>query len=102
MRKRASIILVATLGVFIIAGGATAATKYLITSINQIEPSVRAQLSAVRIVTAYGPSVVLGTGDSSIQSSTAVCPRGTVVTGGGWYGSNSPAIIATSLSVNVR
>jgi hypothetical protein len=89
-------IAVAILGVLVIAGGASAATKYLITSINQIKPSVRAQISALRIVTAYGPTVVLGTGNSSIQSSVAVCQRGTVVAGGGWYGSNLPAIIATS------
>lgn len=96
MRKSVTTIAAAVVAVLLVAGGATAASRFIITNINQIKPSVRAQLSAVRIVTAYGPTVVLGTGNSSIQSSVAVCPRGTVVAGGGWYGSNSPAIIATS------
>lgn len=86
-----TIVILAGAVILAVASGA-AASGYLITRIEQIKPSVRAQLSRVRVVSAYGPSVVLGTGDLSVQSSLAVCPHGTVVTGGGWYGSpGSPA-----------
>lgn len=86
----------AVIAALVIGSGATAAGRWVISNVGQIKPSVRAQLSAVRVITTYGPNVTLGTGNSSIQSSVAACPRGTVVTGGGWYGSNSPASVATS------
>lgn len=48
MRKSATTIAAAVVGVLVIAGGATAASKYIISSINQIKPSVRAALKGNR------------------------------------------------------
>ena len=92
--KRTIVILVGAIVLAAVASGA-AASGYLITRIDQIRPSVRAQLSTVHVVTAYGATKILGTGDASAESSVAACPHGTVVTGGGWYG-GPPAILDTS------
>lgn len=104
-------ILVAVVAAIAVTGGVAAASGYVITSIHQIKPSVRAKLrgprghtgprgatgaqgaagafstSNVEVVT--GPTVSMCAspgGDCQTAGSYASCPTGAVALGGGWQG----------------
>lgn len=98
----------------------TASASFVITSMNQISPHVRAQLRGHKGARGpQGPSGPAGpagaaaaqtvsqaTGSQAtmcdyvgsscqVGSSVATCPAGTIVTGGGWDGGSLPPTLAT-------
>lgn len=102
--RKLTVVLVA-IGLMAVAGGATAASQYIITNIHQIKPSVRAHLRGQRgprglqgstgaqgapgltsVKTVIG-NVVDATPcctDTSIIMATVQCPAGSVAVAGGW------------------
>jgi hypothetical protein len=103
---------VAVLGMLVFAGAAYAGGRWMISSINQIKPSVRHQLQgdvgAPGPVGAAGPAgpagilnvVRIESGFVSIppggvNGTYATCPAGDVALGGGYDGGSSPDPVAT-------
>ena len=112
---RRTVVIIAAVGALLSAGTAGAATHYLITSINQIKPSVRAKLlgstgpqgprgftgatgpqgpaglpgsaASVHIVQVPGSYVQVGAHESEIAE--AHCPAGSQLTGGGFTNDGS-------------
>jgi hypothetical protein len=89
--------------VAVIAGGAAAAGRYLITSTKQIKPSVVKQLEGkvyfgMLYGTFSGPTATMcaagtdTTGSCETASSDARCPDGGFVESGGFDGGNNPPI----------
>ena len=111
---------------FSMTGAGFAANHYLITSTSQIKPNVLSKLTAgpagpagtagvagadgasftsADIGTVEGSKVVLctsGGGSCAVGTSTAVCPAGSVVLGGGWSGNVVEGTPATSSSLAVN
>jgi hypothetical protein len=94
MRKHSATLVAAAIAILVIAGGAAAATRFVITNINQIKPSVRAQLRGSRgprgpvgfgqVTDVLGRSFTLQPGQSNVNISDDVnCPTGAVVVGTG-------------------
>lgn len=86
MRKYTIGLALAVIAAIAIAGGATAAGRYVITNINQIKPRVLAQLygpGQIRVVDS--PKVVLQPGQSTYDTNPnnfqATCPTGWTVVG---------------------
>jgi len=120
MRKYPLVIsIAATVGVLLVAGGAFAAGRFIITNVNQIKPSVRAQLKGTRgprgvrgpqgpqgsqgapgATGTRGPAGIPGitrvesafvtVPANGVNGTFALCPPGDVVLGGGWDGGSSP------------
>jgi hypothetical protein len=107
---------------FSMTGAGFAADHYIITSTSQIKPSVLSKLkgkagqagtagvvgangasfTSADIGTVEGSEVVLctsGGGSCAVGTSTAVCPAGSVVLGGGWSGDVVEGTPATSSSL---
>ncbi len=103
------------IGILVVVGGAAAASKYLITNIHQIKPSVRAQLrghqgqrgvqgpsgpqgpaglTSVKTVVGQVVDAAPCCTNASIIQATAQCPAGTVAVAGGWVGdpNHTPAV----------
>jgi hypothetical protein len=105
-KHRVTIVAVAAAAVFAIAGGATAASKYIITSTHQIKPSVLQKLhtqvlakdqpGGVASMCAFGTD---STGQCEVQGSDARCPASAIAVGGGFDGGSTPPIGA-SMGVN--
>lgn len=122
MRKHVPTALAATALLFAMTGGAFAAGHYLITSANQIKPSVLKGLrgktgprgphgqpglagkaggfSTANITQVTGPAANMcasGLGNCDVASSDATCPSGSVVVGGGWTSASggNPPVEAT-------
>ena len=108
MKKYA--ITVAIVGLLAFAGGAAASRRWLITSTNQIKPSVLHALrgnagrqgpaggfSTANVTDVSGPSVTMDVsgGANDVQGSLAQCPTGSVVLGGGYDGETNPPVSAT-------
>jgi hypothetical protein len=97
VRKSATTIAAAVVGVLVIAGGATAASNYIITNIHQIKPNVLSKLQPrLRYGDVAGPVQTMcpsgtdTTGQCEVAASDARCPRGAVM-GGGWTGGSNPS-----------
>jgi hypothetical protein len=112
MRKCAMTVGAAVIAVLVVAGGATAASRFIITNINQIKPSVRHQLKgntgpqgpqgsqgpqgAAGATGAQGPAgpqsftvteadgAVTALPASTLTTVAVDCPSGDIATGGGW------------------
>ncbi len=103
MRKHVSTIAIAVVSIFVLAGGAAAASRYIITSTRQIKPSVLRKFQAkLAYQDQLGPSATLcpagssSTGQCAVASSDARCPRGAIATGGGYDGGSNPPVGATA------
>jgi hypothetical protein len=97
IRKQTPTMIAIAALVFAMAGGAVAAGGYLITSTNQIKPSVlrslkgkrgsagkpgTAGIASIQNVSASAPICGFGVGTCDVASATATCPGGTFATGG--------------------
>ncbi len=110
MRKVTAAVLVC----FVLFAGGAAASGFLITSVNQIKPSVRKALqgnrgprgfrgfrgagASILVTTIQGPVAGMtpfGTA-TDVGSSVATCPAGGVVLGGGWDGGSNPPVDASA------
>lgn len=131
MRKRGILTIVAAVvASVVVAGGATAAGRYLITNTHQIKPSVMAQLHGTRGPRGFqgaqgneglqgaqgqsGPAGIANVqdvsnstsycdssgGSCSVASITATCPAGSYVTGGGAYDDTIQTPISTFASLS--
>ncbi len=103
MGKRSiTTVVAAVVALVLVAGGATAASQYVITSIKQIKPSVLKRFQpALGFLDKLGPVATMCASSSGavaqcqIGSSDARCPTGGIATGGGLYGGQTPPIEAT-------
>ena len=96
MRRSRFAVALAVIGALVVAGGASAASRWVISSINQIKPSVRAQLNRAsgaqgqQIVAVDSSHLTLKPGQTSVELAgnnwRAKCPRGMVVVGTGFDG----------------
>jgi hypothetical protein len=98
-KHRVTTVVVAAVAIFAIAGGATAATKYIITSTHQIKPSVLQKLRTQLLfkdqlgsVVSMCPSGTDTTGQCEVAASDARCPSPGIAMGGGFDGGSSPPL----------
>lgn len=103
MRKHVSTVAIAAMCIFVLAGGAAAASRYIITSTHQIKPSVLRKFQAKLAYqdkaggsATMCPSGTDTTGQCEVGSSDARCPGGAIATGGGYDGGSSPPVNATT------
>jgi hypothetical protein len=85
--------------VLAVAGVGTASASFMITSVGQISPTVRARLQGVNTTLVYrsrGKQVCADGTCPSAAIAYAYCPRGTVVTGGGFYERNGSTFVSTT------
>jgi hypothetical protein len=95
-------VVAAIVGLILAAGGATAASQYVISSIKQIKPSVLKKFQpALAYVDRLGTAATMcaagtdTTGQCEVGSSDARCPGGAIATGGGLDGGTAPPVLGT-------
>jgi hypothetical protein len=83
----------------VLAGVGTASASFMITSVGQIAPNVRTSLTGINETVAFTSKEKHVCADGSCLAAAiayAYCPRGTSVTGGGFYEAPGATFVSTT------
>jgi hypothetical protein len=92
-------VLIVVGGLLVLAGVGTASASFMITSVGQISPTVRAKLAGINTTVAERSKKKHVCADGSCSSAAvayAYCPAGTSVTGGGFYEATGATFVSTT------
>jgi hypothetical protein len=92
-------ILIVAGALLVLAGVGTASASFMITSVGQIAPNVRTSLAGINETVAVTSKEKHVCADGSCLAAAvayAYCPRGTSVTGGGFYEAPGATFISTT------